>query len=377
VAGGFEQAVLRVYDAALDSAQWPIVLQDVCRSIEATSALFFTQDLRTGETELISSFRFTQAELARYGEYYHRHDLWAEAVKAFPLGLAHRCSDLVPDRVFEQSEIWNDYGSHMRPGVFFCIGASVAVDRTHAGIVGFHRPRDARNFLKDDCSRVGHMLPHLQRALQVRASVAHAVNAERLAHAVLESLETAVVTVRENGSVAYANGAAIAIDSRNDGFSLGSQMSCVSGLRARETAELRMAIAKAARTTAGKVLESGGIVLLPRAHGERPYVVIVSPLSIKVVREPLALLVVIDPERRPSPPSSLLIRVFGLTAAEARLAIAMCRGLTLTEAAWEFCLSRHTVRTQLRRVFAKTGTTRQAALIRLLGSLMQVRNGPQ
>lgn len=196
---------------------------------------------------------------------------------------------------------------------------------------------------------------------------------EELAHAALELLSTAVVMARMNGRVVYANAAARALAARKDGLRLGSERSGMAGSSSCETTALRVAIAAAAGAPADRASGRGGVVPLRRNGGGRPYVVIVHPLAAILGREPLALLVILDMAQRPSPPSALLVCAFGLTAAEARLAIALCHGCRVEEAAREFSLSRNTVRTQLRRVFAKTGTGRQADLIRLLANLTAIR----
>jgi len=59
----------------------------------------------------------------------------------------------------------------------------------------------------------------------------------------------------------------------------------------------------------------------------------------------------------------------GLTAAEARLAEALLLGLTPIDIAEQRNVSMPTVRTQLRSLFAKTGVTGQAELVKLLGRL--------
>jgi len=63
---------------------------------------------------------------------------------------------------------------------------------------------------------------------------------------------------------------------------------------------------------------------------------------------------------------TVLQQVFGLAAAETRVAVALASGTDLTQAAEEFGVSRNTVRTQLRAIFAKTATSRQSDLVRLL-----------
>jgi DNA-binding CsgD family transcriptional regulator len=58
--------------------------------------------------------------------------------------------------------------------------------------------------------------------------------------------------------------------------------------------------------------------------------------------------------------------LFGLTPAEARLAIRLSRGASLAAVADSHNISQHTARAQLKSVFAKTGVSRQAELVRLV-----------
>nr|WP_283815780.1 helix-turn-helix transcriptional regulator [Bradyrhizobium lablabi] len=64
---------------------------------------------------------------------------------------------------------------------------------------------------------------------------------------------------------------------------------------------------------------------------------------------------------------------FGLTQAEARVALASSSGKTMFETAQLLGLSPNTIKTHLRRVFAKTATGRQAELARLMASIGTMR----
>ncbi|HRI90399.1 MAG TPA: helix-turn-helix transcriptional regulator [Accumulibacter sp.] len=68
-----------------------------------------------------------------------------------------------------------------------------------------------------------------------------------------------------------------------------------------------------------------------------------------------------------------LMELFALSAAEARLTRALCQGNSLEEYASDQGLKLPTVRTQLRSVLAKTGTGRQATLIRLVAGIPVIR----
>ena len=78
-------------------------------------------------------------------------------------------------------------------------------------------------------------------------------------------------------------------------------------------------------------------------------------------------LVPVEPRRPPEP--ALLAGALGLTSAEARLASLLASGTSLEDAAAELHISRETARSQLKVVFAKTGTHRQSELVALLARL--------
>lgn len=72
-----------------------------------------------------------------------------------------------------------------------------------------------------------------------------------------------------------------------------------------------------------------------------------------------------------------LMDFFGLSGAEARLARAICHGDSVEEYAHDQGLRLPTVRTQLSSIFNKTGTQRQAALVRLIAGIPVVRDSAE
>lgn len=93
-----------------------------------------------------------------------------------------------------------------------------------------------------------------------------------------------------------------------------------------------------------------------------------------------AWIVVLGASRNPSESEALLCRDLGLTAAETRIACQIASGATLAEAASAFAISRHTVRNQLRSIFAKFGIRRQSDIARILrtgtSAFIDDSNGP-
>jgi DNA-binding CsgD family transcriptional regulator len=82
-----------------------------------------------------------------------------------------------------------------------------------------------------------------------------------------------------------------------------------------------------------------------------------------------AIAILIDLGALGSIPEAVLQDAFRLTEAEARLATRLGAGMALEAIADELCLSKETVRFQLKAIFAKTATHRQGELVALISSL--------
>ena len=78
------------------------------------------------------------------------------------------------------------------------------------------------------------------------------------------------------------------------------------------------------------------------------------------------MIFVTDPETMTTPETTFLQNQFGLTPAEAVLARELLSGDGIEAAATRAGIGVPTARTHLRRVLAKTGTSRQAELVRVI-----------
>lgn len=100
--------------------------------------------------------------------------------------------------------------------------------------------------------------------------------------------------------------------------------------------------------------------------GERPIALHRIPLFHSKGRGEYFVLILADFGGGPQPNPDTLRRIFGLTGAEARLAIRIAHGETPTAIARDQGVSVATVRCQLASIFAKTQTRRQTELAMLL-----------
>jgi DNA-binding CsgD family transcriptional regulator len=84
------------------------------------------------------------------------------------------------------------------------------------------------------------------------------------------------------------------------------------------------------------------------------------------------VLILVDPEDCPEPSDAILQQVFGTTKAEARIANRLLCGESLQEIAEATGVSIGTVRSQMKALFVKTETHRQAELVALLTRLAMI-----
>ncbi len=176
---------------------------------------------------------------------------------------------------------------------------------------------------------------------------------------------TGIVFLGTDGQVVLMNRAASAFVSERDGL-----LANRDGLRAERAAEsalLQKAIQQAASTSNGNGLSAGGTVLVSR-RARSPLQIVVSPLRNSAIASQAvaAIAFVTDPLQRQRPTQDVLRARFGLTPAECRVALLSSDGHAPRKIANMIGVTDHTVRSQIKSIFSKTGVKRQGELIRLL-----------
>jgi DNA-binding CsgD family transcriptional regulator len=195
-------------------------------------------------------------------------------------------------------------------------------------------------------------------------------------HAALDRLQQGVVLFGEARAVLHVNHAARSVLAEDDGLRLAVQPDAQHMLAVADPVlqdVLDGAIDRCLDREARAVPHFSAGVRIERPSGRAPMVLNFAALSesneyIGGVL-PRAIAFIGDGEASATVDASLLQRLFGLTGAEAQLALTLFRGETLAQAAATLTVSDNTAKSQLGRIFDKTGTQRQAQLMRLLAGL--------
>jgi DNA-binding NarL/FixJ family response regulator len=197
----------------------------------------------------------------------------------------------------------------------------------------------------------------------------------------LELTPIAVAIVTDSGRLLECNGEFSRVLNTADSIRLtGGDIQAVDEM---DRAALRGAIGLMAGPASGGARR---ILRLSRAGSENSLAVIVSKAPHALQKSPgdsdrnLACLAIADPNRQSTPAPEVLMELFGLTQAEARVALQIGAGKSVNEIAEASGVKVGTIRSQVISIFAKTGLNRQqdvALFVRDLGDLSRLSGGAQ
>lgn len=383
-----------IYAAALrEGANWLDVGDQLMRLLDAQRATLWVSDelgvpgnllMRTDAYDEHYASRFVALDPYRAAA--REVNLEQTAARRGDIRLGH---EIVPDARYVNSEFYADFGS--KSSRRYMIGALIGTSKVIP--LGLHRDAASRPFDEGDRRALSLILPHLQRAFQMRDRLGPMGDPGSVA---LDVLPIAVFLVDAQMRVLYCNAEAAGLlgDARCGlattlhGPGSAATASRLFARHPNDNARLCRLVNAASRGGAG-----GGLQI--RAAGASALsddAVTLSTLVCPAMRHLLpsahfsaggsvmhgAAAVIARHLRKPLSPSvGSLVDLFGLTLAEAQVAIALAGGSTAEAVAQARGVSAETVRSQIRTLLRKTGTSglREFERIMALTATMQVTAG--
>lgn len=324
--------------------------------LDGQFAHVFALDRRGAEVVWQDAHNIDDQTMRIYGErYMHADPRTDHALRNLNRVLSCRLEGLGPR--LQRSTVYRDF--LVPRDMEYTLWAPMVVgDELHT-ITAILRSRRGRAFDRDDCALLERVNRHVLRAAEVRMHLRRA-DAAALTSRALDGLAAGALVVDPHGRVLFTNKAAEEMLARRDGLEETRRLLHASS--PGRTVALQEAVAAAAD---GRGRAS--TLLLERPSGGTPYSVAICalpPTLEGVAARRAALVVVTEPPAGPAPLEHFR-RDYGLTAKEAELLAGLVQGLTLDEIAMAGGVSKNTIRTHLRSTMAKTGTVRQAELVRL------------
>lgn len=350
-----------IYDALDDDLAYAALPRMLADAVGARSA---TLQVIAGGAPLEVASAYFSPEMNGYylDREVFKFDIWNSlSVDHARFDCARTSDDVMSRRQFADSAFYNDFFRVFGDDTGVCLGGVVRMDGGHIGL-GLQRGITAPEYTPADVARIDQALPHLRRVVELRRRFAGVEAGAASLRGVLDAMVHAVLVTDASGRLLFANAAAEAL------LKAGAVLKMRAGhIIAPEPAaqnELGLLVANAASARAGR----GGALALAKPDGGAPYRLLVAPHRLGEFSTG-ALILVDDPDDRPSNVAEIARALYGLTPAEACLAERLARGDTLQEAAVSREVALGTVQSQLKAIRAKTDTRRQAELVSLLSSL--------
>jgi DNA-binding CsgD family transcriptional regulator len=366
------------YAAAMEPRRWPAVAAQVASFFDSESTSI---QIRRGKFETIalraSTLNHDAASQQAYIENFHKLDLWANGWRAIGKDGIYTGGQLVDPVTLRNSEYYRDFCRAR--GIFHFIGAGVTLDAQTRLLIGIHRPEQREDFTPRHRRRLELLLPHLSRAAQMQMLLAATDVQRRLLHEVFERLSVAVIVVDVTCRVVFTSLRAEQLLHEGDGLAV--QQGRLSAREPVDHTILQRAVTRASALSVGRIATVPEPFLLRRRR-KLPLPVLVAPLAGATWLESSSAIVFVnDQDTRPVGVAACASR-YGLTSAESRLLEALLAGERIAQYAERLGISINTANTQLKQIFSKTDTNRQAELMRKLLSdplmlLMRESDGRQ
>jgi DNA-binding CsgD family transcriptional regulator len=356
-----------LYDAALDETLWPQVIGQIVEITESHAASFCVIDgSERPRLPVFTTYNFEQRFIDEYLESMVIHDPTVQYIVAHPDRKIIHDAEFITERE-KTKHFYYDWHGSFSDTRHRLAGMVSPASKVQSGVT-LHRTRKVGDFEAAHIVRFQYLYRHIERAVRVGFQLGTLGTMQRMSFELLDENPLSIFVLDAKCYVLFANRAARALADSDEGLVLNSEG--LSLMLREDDTKLQSLIAQAAMTRRPDSVASGGAMQALRRSGKRPFSILVSPLSRTSLSmttvHPSVCVIVADPDRDVSPSEELLRAIYGLTRAEARLAVRLAAGEELQAAAGALGIGYPTARSQLAAIFRKTNTRRQGELVKIL-----------
>lgn len=357
--------ISRIYDAALDTALWPDVLATVAHFVGGQA------------TGLLAKDTMNKCVAAHHhaGVDPHYLRLYRDTYSSFgPIATSLCCDveqvvsipELVPYEDYCRGRFYQEWA---RPQGWIDIAIAV-LEKSAAGCSCLSVVRHESSGMVDSemRRRIALVTPHLRRAMLVNRDIEFKRAEAKTLTNVLDALAVGLLLIDSNGRIVHANAAAEEILNAADFLRSSGGRLVASDTRSDHVLREIAAVSIDGDAAVGVKGIAMGLV----ARDGDPYVAHVLPLTSGARRDTgaayAAVAAVFVRKATLEYPSSpdIIGMAYNLTPAELRVLSGIVEIGGVPEVAAELGVADTTVKTHLRRLFEKTGTSRQADLVKLV-----------
>jgi DNA-binding NarL/FixJ family response regulator len=371
---GYHRLLAAIYDLALAPTDWPVVLRLLAGALNCPHASSVVTTPERDTPHALGAVGITADDHRAFLRAWHKRNVFGTRRPAREAGAIVLGRTILPKSALLRTAMYQDYLAPRE--IEELVRLDIFSNACRSQSIALARPWASGAFTSEELAFARALMPHLQRVATLHAHVEGTTTVARTAIDALEGAQAPLLLLDTNGLVVHASADAARLLREADGLSAGRD-----GLRAATpalSARLRAVLARAAGSSRAPGVS--GALHLRRPSGKPDLVLVAIPARSRTAGPDIGrasvVLQITDPLARTMPDPAILADAFDLTRSEAILAADLLCGLSVVEAAAKRGRSVATMRTHLASVLAKTGTTRQSDLVRLLSRLPRVMWSP-
>jgi len=365
----FSELLEVLYAIPLHPQQWSHLLDLLCLHTGSRNAfLICANNHHTLAVQAMGGAPLDMSMIENYDAHYAPTDpLRLPFLRSGRTGVID-CAELLPLEELWKSEMFRNLNGPM--GYKYPALVALTCSLRRLEVISFWRTPDEGTMPVEAMQLLELLVPHLQSALEIRQVLGVAQQRLASAEVMADASPTATFLITPRGEIQHCNQAARTLLEQADGLIQHNGILRAADANARDALRDFLHRVPPASLTQAASLPGTRALSLPRTSGRSPLQLLSSPVP---QRGPAAsetlLLLVTDPEKPIYLRDDLMRDHFEFTAAETEIANGLLTGYSLEEIATLRRVSSGTVRHQLKSIFRKTATGRQADLIRVLVNL--------
>lgn len=357
----YDDLVSLIYDGVLCPDAWQTWLDRLVEGFSSCSAMLILQHRRTlavGSAVCTGGWMIEYAE--EYARDFHDKDVWILGVKEKPRGSFYPSQAVFPQQELHKTAFYNDMCRKVN--VEHVVGGLFWTEGDWEILLGVHRTRKQGEFNEAEVAWLNRFAPHLRRAVHLGRTLDAA---QGTLESALARMPVACVLVNRAQMIIASNDAAQNLIAGHPGLAIRQDRLVVKSTAIAQ--RLDALIADGFRTLSTSQGDGGGLVTLP-GQEQAPIVISVTPFrrGIHVWHQhggDTVAVLFYDPAQRRMANGEILQAMYGLTPAEARVAVLLSQGYITTEIADALKISVNGVKYHLKAIFGKTGVSRQSELV--------------
>jgi DNA-binding CsgD family transcriptional regulator/PAS domain-containing protein len=362
--------VPEIYEATIDPNHWDYVVSMIAKLTKSNSACLYYKNKGMEIASTIAQYGLPDAERLNFREQCDSLDDMFSTRGSNGSEELH-CTQFYPGSNGVMPNDSKLYEQWMKPNGIYHVGGTQFVDTdTHRAGIAILRDKMAGEWSDGELRVIDEVLPHLKRALNIYSEFTHLRLKQDALLKGLDRLVIGLILYDHNGKTVYINPTAQAIIEQHPALRL--QDGDLFLTNPEDEKALRKTISDTAQIDPDDSWKQSVAIGITHPDVASPLPILVTPMHAHLITSDLdydgarVAVFLSDPNLQQPISIDSPMSVYKLTPSEAQVSISLANGHIIDEIAKQSNHSAHTIRSQLKSVFRKTGVSRQSELVKLL-----------